>query len=402
MKEEGGMDERVQEREFAREVLGSFELDTEVDLTRIKVVGVGGAGCNALNTMITLGLSGVEFIAANTDLQALNRCLAPVKLQLGERLTKGRGAGGDPQVGRDAARESIDLIRDALKGADMVFIAAGLGGGTGTGGAPVVAEVAKELGALTVAIVTKPFRFEGKKRRRQAEEGWHELRKVADTIITIPNDRLLAVSDKNTPLTEAFKKADEVLYQAAKGISDLILMPGLVNLDFNDVRTVMAEMGMAIMGMGRAKGEDRAIVAAQQAIASPLLEDLSIKGAKGVLINITGGPDLTLHEVSAAAELVQEEADEEANIIFGAVIEESLEGEMVVTVIATGLPEGEKERRLRPSPILPEEELKNVDVPAFMRKGKGLEDFAGFRFRPKRESFRERTDLPTFLREGVD
>lgn len=396
------MDEKVQEREFAKEVLGIFELDRGAEVTTIKVVGVGGAGCNALNTMITLGLSGVEFIAANTDLQALNRCLAPVKLQLGERLTGGRGAGGDPQVGRDAAKESIDLIRDALQGADMVFIAAGLGGGTGTGGAPVVAQVAKELGALTVAIVTKPFRFEGKKRRRQAEEGWHELRKVVDTIITIPNDRLLAISDRDTPLTEAFKRADEVLYQAAKGISDLILMPGLVNLDFNDVRAVMSEMGMAIMGMGRASGEDRAIAAAQQAIASPLLEDLSIKGAKGVLINITGGPDLTLHEVSAAAELVQEEADEEANIIFGAVIEEGLEGTMSVTVIATGLPEAGQERLSRPAVALPEEEMRNVDVPAFVRKGRGLEDFSGFKFRPRRDVPKDRSDLPTFLREGVD
>lgn len=393
---------KLPEKEFAKEVLGIFELDRSKDSTAIKVIGIGGAGCNAINTMITYGLEGVEFIAANTDLQALSRCLAPIKVQLGERLTGGRGAGGDPQVGRDAAKESIDLIREVLEGADMVFIAAGLGGGTGTGGAPVVAQVAKELGALTVAIVTKPFRFEGKKRRRQAEEGWHELKKVTDTIITIPNDRLLAISDRNTPLLDAFRKADEVLYQAAKGISDLILMPGLVNLDFNDVKAVMSEMGMAIMGMGRASGEGRAIEAAQQAISSPLLEDISIQGAKGVLINITGGPDLTLHEVSEAAELIQEEADEDANIIFGAVVEEGLEGEMRVTVIATGLQEISESKVSRPSLNLPEEELNNLDLPAFVRRGKGLEDFSGFRFKAKREPLRERSDLPTFLKEGVD
>ncbi|RLA93671.1 MAG: cell division protein FtsZ, partial [Deltaproteobacteria bacterium] len=236
-----------------------FELEKNQSAgATIKVIGIGGAGCNALNTMIEYGLGGVDFIAANTDVQALRRCLAPIKVQLGERLTGGRGAGGDPQVGRDAAKESLDLIRDVLHGADMVFITAGLGGGTGTGGAPIVAQVAKEMGALTVAIVTKPFHFEGKKRRRQAEEGWRELKEEVDTLITIPNDRLLAISDRDTPLMEAFRKADEILYQAAKGISDLIVVPGLINLDFNDVRAVMSEMGMAIMGMGSASGEGRA------------------------------------------------------------------------------------------------------------------------------------------------
>lgn len=391
------------ERKFAKEVMGVFEIEQRDEPTLIKVIGIGGAGCNAINTMMLYGLSGVEFIAANTDRQALSRCMAPVKIQLGERLTGGRGAGGDPQVGRDAAKESLDLIRDALQGADMVFIAAGLGGGTGTGGAPVVAQVAKEMGALTVAIVTKPFRFEGKKRRRQAEEGWQELRKVVDTIITIPNDRLLAISDKNTPLLEAFRKADEVLYQAAKGISDLILMPGLVNLDFNDVKAVMSEMGMAIMGMGQASGEGRAMEAAQKAISSPLLEDISIRGARGILINITGGPDLSLHEVSEAAELVQQEADEEANIIFGAVIDEGLEGEIRVTVIATGLQDLTEKTSPRPQVVLPEAELGNIDVPAFMRRGKGLDEFTGFRFKPtRRDPLQERLDLPTFLKEGVD
>jgi cell division protein FtsZ len=382
--------------------LERFELDRDLQTTVIKIIGIGGAGCNALDTMINYGLQGVELIAANTDIQDLQRCLAPVKLQLGEKLTKGMGAGGDPQIGREAAKESIDLIRDALQGAHMVFIVAGLGGGTGTGGAPIVAQVAKELGALTVAIVTKPFRFEGKKRRLQAEEGWQELKKAVDTIITIPNDRLLTISEKNTPLIQAFKKADEVLYQAAKGIADLIIMPGLVNLDFNDVKTIMSEMGMAIMGMGKASGERRALEAAQQAICNPLLEDVSIKGAKGVLINIAGGPDLTLYEVSEAASLIQEEASEEANIIFGAVIEEGLGDEVRVTVIATGLEEPQPQKEFKPQVVLPEEDLSNIDVPAFMRKGKGLEEFSGFRFRSKRDQFRDRHDLPTFLREGVD
>jgi cell division protein FtsZ len=382
--------------------LERFELDRDLQTTVIKIIGIGGAGCNALDTMINYGLQGVELIAANTDIQDLQRCLAPVKLQLGEKLTRGMGAGGDPQIGREAAKESIDLIRDALQGAHMVFIVAGLGGGTGTGGAPIVAQVAKALGALTVAIVTKPFRFEGKKRRLQAEEGWQELKKAVDTIITIPNDRLLTISEKNTPLIQAFKKADEVLYQAAKGIADLIIMPGLVNLDFNDVKTIMSEMGMAIMGMGKASGERRALEAAQQAICNPLLEDVSIKGAKGVLINIAGGPDLTLYEVSEAASLIQEEASEEANIIFGAVIEEGLGDEVRVTVIATGLEEPQQHKEFKPQVVLPEEGLSNIDVPAFMRKGKGLEEFSGFRFRSKRDQFRDRHDLPTFLREGVD
>ena len=391
------------EKEFVKEVFDMFELEKNQSAgATIKVIGIGGAGCNALNTMIEYGLGGVDFIAANTDVQALRRCLAPIKVQLGERLTGGRGAGGDPQVGRDAAKESLDLIRDVLHGADMVFITAGLGGGTGTGGGPIVAQVAKEMGALTVAIVTKPFHFEGKKRRRQAEEGWRELKEEVDTLITIPNDRLLAISDRDTPLMEAFRKADEILYQAAKGISDLIVVPGLINLDFNDVRAVMSEMGMAIMGMGSASGEGRATEAAQRAISSPLLEDISIHGARGVLINITGGRDLTLHEVSEASELIQQEAHEDANIIFGAVVDEGLQGEMRVTVIATGLQAEEAEVR-RPAPVLAEEEMRDMDVPAFMRRGKVLDDFSGFRFRPRREPHRgERSDLPTFMKKQAD
>lgn len=391
------------EKQSLKEAFDMFELERDQSAgATIKVIGIGGAGCNALNTMIEYGLRGVDFIAANTDVQALRRCLAPIKVQLGEKLTGGRGAGGDPQVGRDAAKESLDLIRDVLHGADMVFIAAGLGGGTGTGGAPIVAQVAKDMGALTVAIVTKPFHFEGKKRRRQAEEGWRELKEEVDTLITIPNDRLLAISDKETPLMEAFRRADEVLYQAAKGISDLIVVPGLINLDFNDVRAVMSEMGMAIMGMGSASGEGRATEAAQKAISSPLLEDISIHGARGVLINITGGRDLTLHEVSEASELIQQEAHEEANIIFGAVVDEELQDEIRVTVIATGLQAEEAEVR-RPAPVLAEEEMRNIDMPTFMRRGKVLEDFNGFRFRPRRELHRgERSDLPTFMKKQAD
>ena len=303
---------------------------------RIKVVGVGGGGGNAVNTMISSGLPGVEFIAANTDMQALGASLAGSKLQLGAQLTKGLGAGANPEVGRQAALEDSEVIREHLAGADMVFITAGMGGGTGTGGAPIVARIAKELGALTVAVVTKPFQFEGKKRMRQAEEGMRELKDAVDTLIAIPNQRLLAVAGRDTSLLETFKKADDILLQAVRGISDLITVHGLINLDFADVRTIMAEMGMAMMGAGSASGENRAVEAAQKAIASPLLEDLSIRGAKGVLINITGSHDLSLHEVNEAATLIQEEAYDDANIIFGAVIDEQMGDEIRITVIATG------------------------------------------------------------------
>ena len=302
----------------------------------IKVVGIGGGGGNAINTMIASGLPGIEFVAANTDVQALRASLAPVKLQLGERLTKGLGAGANPDVGREAALEDSERLREVLAGADMVFITAGMGGGTGTGGAPVVARVAKELGALTVGVVTKPFQFEGKKRMRQADGGIAALKDAVDTLIAIPNQRLLAIAGRNTSLLETFKKADDVLLQAVRGISDLITVHGLINLDFADVRTIMADMGMAMMGCGIASGENRAIEAAQKAVASPLLEDISIQGAQGVLINITGSPDLSLHEVNEAATLIQEEAHEDANIIFGAVIDERMGDEIRITVIATG------------------------------------------------------------------
>jgi cell division protein FtsZ len=315
---------------------------------RIKVIGVGGGGGNAVNTMIQAGMPGVDFVACNTDAQALSANLATVKVQLGTGLTKGLGAGASPSVGRDAAAQDVDYLRDLLTGADMVFVTAGMGGGTGTGGAPVIASIARELGALTVGVVTKPFLFEGKRRMRQAEEGIKELKKSVDTLITIPNQRLLSVSGRNMPITETFKKADDVLLQAVRGISDLITVHGLINLDFADVRTIMSEMGMAMMGAALAEGENRAVEAAQRAISSPLLDDLSIQGARGVLINITGGADLTLHEVNEAASLIQEEADDDANIIFGAVIDESMGDKLRITVIATGF--GEPERAAAPPP----------------------------------------------------
>ena len=311
----------------------------EVLGARIKVIGVGGGGGNAINTMIASGLSGVDFLATNTDMQSLGSNLANTKLQIGEQSTNGLGAGANPEVGREAALEDVEAIREHLTGADMIFVTAGMGGGTGTGGAPVVARVAKEVGALTVAVVTKPFAFEGKKRMRQADEGMEELKRAVDTLIAIPNQRLLSVTGRNTSLVETFKKADDILLQAVRGISDLIIVHGLINLDFADVRTIMAEMGMAMMGAGIASGENRAIEAAQKAISSPLLEDVSISGAQGVLINITGGHDLSLHEVNEAATLIQDEADEDANIIFGAVIDEEMGDEIRLTVIATGFDE---------------------------------------------------------------
>jgi cell division protein FtsZ len=303
---------------------------------RIKVVGVGGGGGNAVNRMVRVGLDGVEFIVANTDLQALKNNAAPVKLQIGSKLTKGLGAGADPNVGRSAALEDTERILQALDGADMVFVTTGLGGGTGTGAAPVIASLASELGALTVAVVTKPFKFEGKKRLLQAERGLEALRDCVDTIITIPNERLLAIIDKSTPLTDAFCTADDVLRQAIQGISDLILVPGLINLDFADVKTIMAGMGLAMMGTGSAEGEGRAVEAARRAISSPLLEGASVNGARGVIINVTGGPDLSLSEVSDASTIVQEAADEDANIIFGAVVDPTMTGKVRISVIATG------------------------------------------------------------------
>ncbi len=372
---------------------------------KVKAVGIGGGGCNAVNNMIASELTAVEFISANTDAQALAASKAPMKLQLGAKITKGLGAGANPETGRKSALEDIDMIRDSLRGADMVFITAGLGGGTGTGGAPIVAEVAKEMGALTVAIVTKPFLFEGRKRMKQAEEGIVNLRMTADTLITIPNQRLLSISGKTMSLLEAFKKADEVLLHAAKGISDLIAFHGLINLDFADVRTIMSEMGMALMGTGVALGDNRAVEAAQKAISSPLLEDMSIEGAKGLLINVTGSSSMTLNEVNEASVLIQKEAHEDANIIFGAVIDEKMEEEIRVTVIATGF--GRMEERMLPH-------LKKVssislslrddlEVPTYVRrereksqeaKPEGVDDLSSFD--------EEHYDIPTFLRKQAD
>jgi cell division protein FtsZ len=390
----------------------------------IKVVGVGGGGGNALNNMIRSGLQGVEFIAANTDSQALQHNLAQVKLQLGPESTSGLGCGARPDLGRASALEVRERLASMLTGTDMVFVTAGLGGGTGTGGAPIVAEVAKELGALTVGVVTKPFLFEGKVRMRNSEQGLDELHRVVDTVITIPNQRLLALAGKNTGIRDAFRLADDVLFNAVRGISDLITIHGLINLDFADVRTIMNEMGVALMGTGVARGEDRAVEAARAAISSPLLEDLSIDGAHGVLINITGGPDLTLYEVNEASTLIQESAHQEANIIFGAVIDEGMpEGEMRVTVIATGLGDNRPRRR---APEAPVESRSNVmvlrrEAPSPMaapaasaeRAGssEGQLELSGSQRESAREPrrrggddfvspFEDELDVPTFIRRG--
>src|SRR5438105_983053 len=312
------------------------QFDEEQLTAKIKVIGVGGGGGNAVNRMIQAGIKGIEFLVANTDVQAMRTSLASSKIQIGAKLTKGLGAGANPEVGKQAALEDTDRILEALSGADMIFITTGMGGGTGTGAAPIIASLAAELGALTVAVVTKPFGFEGKRRRVQAEQGIRALRDTVDTLITIPNERLLNFVERATSLGEAFKIADDVLRQAVQGISDLITVPGEINLDFADVKTIMHGMGMALMGTGVSQGEHRAVEAAQRAISSPLLEEASIEGAKGVLINITGGRDMTLFEVHEAASIIQEAADEEANIIFGTVIDNAMKDEIKVTVIATG------------------------------------------------------------------
>ncbi|HLT57520.1 MAG: cell division protein FtsZ [Limnochordales bacterium] len=347
-----------------------FELEeVQGQFARIKVVGVGGGGQNAVNRMIEAGLQGVEFAALNTDAQALMMSNAPFKLQLGEKLTRGLGAGSNPEIGQKAAEESREEIRSLLEGADMVFITAGMGGGTGTGGTPVVAEVAREVSALTVGVVTKPFSFEGRRRQQQAEQGIEALRDKVDTLIVIPNDRLLQVAEKKTSILEAFRLADDVLRQGVQGISDLITVPGLINLDFADVRTIMANAGSALMGIGVASGEERAIKAAKMAISSPLLE-ASIEGARGILLNITGSSNLGLFEVNDAAGIIAEAADPEANIIFGAVIDEQLRDEVRVTVIATGFDGGRGNGRRR---SFQELELKpfatdELDIPAFLRR----------------------------------
>ncbi len=389
---------------------------------KIKVIGVGGGGGNAVNRMIDARLRGIEFIAANTDLQALAACRAPEKLQLGKQLTRGLGAGADPEVGRKAALEDTDRILEVLDGADMIFLTAGLGGGTGGGAAPIIASLAAEIGALTVAVVTKPFGFEGRRRMRFAEQSVEELRAAVDTLITIPNERLLSFVERGTPLGEAFRIADDVLRQAVQGISDLITIPGEVNVDFADVRTVMTGMGMALMGTGIAKGENRAVEAAQRAISSPLLEETSIQGARGVLLNISGGADLTLHEVAEAARIIQEAVDPDANIISGMVIDQNLEDAMKVTVIATGFDRADGERAEPARRSEPARESRPLTFAAARREPAATRAEPAYRSEPARseparnepaaaapfggtrETAEERTDGPTeipFYRKAI-
>ena len=367
----------------------------------IKVIGVGGGGSNAIGTMIASRMKGVEFIVANTDIQALQAVPTPSKLQLGVNLTKGLGAGSDPGVGRQAALENSEEIGGMFEDADMVFVTAGMGGGTGTGAAPVIAQLAKEKGALTVGVVTKPFHFEGKKRMSQAEMGLMELRSSVDTLITIPNQRLLGVVGRHAGIGDAFKTADNVLKQAVKGISDLILTPGLINLDFADVKTIMSVGGMAIMGSGSAEGDDRAIEAAQNAISSPLLEDTSIEGAKGVLINITGGQDMSLFEIDEASTLIQEKAHQDAHIIFGAVVDEKMKKELRVTVIATGFEDKDAEIKNEIEKITRGLKPNVYDIPTHVRLNKNNKP----KVKPVNQDFMfmdEAIDTPTFLRRAAD
>ncbi|MDH3962238.1 MAG: cell division protein FtsZ [Deltaproteobacteria bacterium] len=383
-----------------------FEFVESDNGATIKVIGIGGGGGNAINNMINASLRGVDFIVANTDAQALEVSKAHTKLQLGVNITKGLGAGANPEIGRSAALEDADKIRQALDGTDMVFLTAGLGGGTGTGGAPVVAQIAKEIGALTVAVVTKPFNFEGRQRMKTADKGIKELKETVDTIITIPNNRLLSLAAKKATFLEMLKKADDVLLYAVKGISDLITVPGLINLDFADVKTIMSEMGMALMGTGMSSGEDRATEAAQKAISSPLLEDVSIGGAKGVLMNISSGLDLTIDEVQEASSLIQKEAHEDANIIWGTVLDQSAGDELRVTVIATGIGEVD----VRPKPdlgvIQGSRHDDDLEIPTFLRRNRKIEDNATEHSRPM--SYKdlpideEELEIPTFLRRQAD
>jgi cell division protein FtsZ len=379
---------------------------------KMKVVGVGGAGGNALNTMVDAGLQGVDFIAINTDAQALDQNKARTRIQIGKKLTQGLGAGANPEIGHRAIEEDKEEVIETIDGADMIFVTAGMGGGTGTGAAPIVAEIAKDLGALTVGIVTKPFHFEGLKRMQRAEQGIEELRTNVDTLIVIPNQRLFTVVDKSTPLLAAFKIADEVLLHATKGISDLIAVPGLINLDFADVKTVMSEMGHALMGTGFASGEGKAIQAAQQAISSPLLEGISIRGAKGVLVNITGNPQMTLHEISEATTIIYEESGDKANIIFGAVIDEELQDSIFVTVIATGFEmDGKIKTAVRTEET--EKDRKILDLPTFLREKENKAATGRSAKIPLRQETAKAEnddlklplddfDIPTFLRKQID
>jgi len=391
-----------------------IEFDNYLDRgAKIRVAGVGGGGGNAINSMIRRGLKGVDFFAVNTDLQALERNDAPNKIQIGKNLTRGLGAGADPSVGHRAVEEDRDEIARALAGSDMVFITAGMGGGTGTGGAPLVANIAKSVGALVVAIVTRPFHCEGKKRMVQAEMGIDELKKQVDTCIVIPNQKLLSIVERNTPLTEAFDIANHVLHGATRGISEVITVPGLINVDFADVRTVMREMGDAVMGSGVASGENRAVDAAHAAISSPLLEDVSISGAQGVLVNITGGSSMSLVEIDEATQIIHEAAGEEANVILGAVIDENMNDDIMVTVIATGFNRRPVVtiplRTNRPARVMDRiptgvEDLQKLDEPAFIRRGV---DLSVNPYRSAEEPVRQKIDRndpekPAFLRKIMD
>jgi cell division protein FtsZ len=391
-----------------------FTLVENESSAKIMVIGVGGAGGNAINNMIDSKLKGVKFIAANTDSQALEISKASVKMQIGEKLTQGLGAGADPQIGREAALENSEAIKNMFEGSHMVFITAGFGGGTGTGAAPIIAEICKEIDALTVAVVTKPFSFEGNKRAKQAEEGINSLKKVADTVITIPNDRLRGLASKNAKMTDMFKKADEILLHSVKGITDLIMMPGLINLDFADVRTIMSKAGMAIMGIGISSGENRALEAAERAISHPLLEDISISGAKGVLMNITSNSDLTMEEMAEASDRIYNEVGENADIIWGTVVDNTLGDEMRVTVIATGLnsgPESEMENELRGKirdvTFNDFNDAVDYDEPTFIRRKEAVGESSGATYRGYRGIVIDNNDLndldvPTFLRKKAD
>ncbi|MCK8600404.1 cell division protein FtsZ [Desulfoferrobacter suflitae] len=397
--------------------------DAIINRAKIKVFGIGGGGGNAINNMINVGLDGVEFIAANTDFQVLERNLAPTKIHLGVNSTKGLGAGGNPEVGSKATQEDIDKIKEAIDDSDMVFITAGLGGGTGTGGAPVVAQVCKEMGALTVAVVTKPFAFEGKVRLRNADQGLNSLQQVVDTLITIPNNRLLCLADKRATFLEMFKRADDVLLYAVKGISDLIINPGYINVDFADVKTVMAEMGLALMGTGAGRGENRAVHAAQQAISSPLLEDISIHGAKAALINICAGPDLGMHEFEEASSIIHKEVDEDAHIILGMAIDPNMEDELRVTVIATGIGcieqqhkveslSRQAQRRIHADGVVPEINYDYLQIPTVVRHRTFREERTEEQPTKKRTFLRRLTgaggsdeedlSIPTFIRRQAD
>lgn len=382
-----------------------FELSNEYHHSaRIKVIGIGGGGGNAVNTMIKQGMRGVDFIAANTDMQVLTKNKAACKIQLGAQLTKGLGAGANPSIGKDAALEDQTKLKDMLAGADMIFLTAGMGGGTGTGASPVIAELAKSLDALVVAVVTRPFEFEGRKRAAQAEKGIEELSQFVDTLIVIPNDRLFNIADNKTTVLEAYAKVDDVLVQAVRGISDIITIPGLVNVDFADVKTVMGEMGMAMMGTGRSEGDKRAKDAAQKAISNPLLEDISISGAKGVLINITGDSSMTLNEVKDACELIKEQVDDNANVIYGTVINEDMGSDLNITVIATGFGERNiKDKYSSKLSII--HNSKNRDIPAFKRAERKIDEIDSVKSVKKvmlTGYDEDELDIPTFLRKKAD